>query len=131
MTGKESHFIPKIAFLFEGDVEEGQVIKGGMNAYDEDAGKDWANKYHGTVQKIGAAVSTMNNPNAANIVSAATSAINSIVSLDADDLLGTCELEISAVGPAHEVREWKMSKKNSFMGWSTWDYTVRFQISRS
>ncbi|WP_280949128.1 hypothetical protein [Limnospira maxima] len=40
-------------------------------------------------------------------------------------------MEISAVGPANEVREWKMSKKNTFVGWSTWDYTVRFMISRS
>lgn len=129
-------FDPGDSVLFDGNVNPGQVIKGGLKAYDEDAGKDWS-KHGDTVQQISSAVSgavSAAGPYGAiagTILSAATTGVGILASLDKDDLLGACELEISAVGPSYEVREWKMSKKNSFAGWSSWDYTVRYQISRS
>ncbi|AMW27039.1 hypothetical protein [Arthrospira platensis] len=129
-------FNPGDSVLFDGNLQPGQVIKGGLKAYDEDAGKDWS-KYGDTVGAISSMVSgavSAAGPYgvlAGTILSAATTGVGILASSDKDDLLGACELEISAVGPAYEVREWKMSKKNSFMGWSSWDYTVRFQISRS
>ena len=121
--------------LFEGEVPQGQSVKGGIKAYDEDAAKDWA-KYGSTVTQISDAVSTalaMAGPKgvaAGVILSAATKGVGILASLDKDDLLGSTELEISATGPAFEERSWLMKKTGS-IGWSTWDYTVKYRISRS
>ena len=121
--------------LFEGDVPQGQSVKGGIKAYDEDAGKDWA-QYGSTVTAISGAVSTalatFGGPQGATagaVLSAATKGVGILASLDKDDLLGSTELEISATGPAFEERSWLM--KEGGLGWSTWDYTVRYRIARS
>ncbi|CDM98147.1 MULTISPECIES: hypothetical protein [Limnospira] len=133
---QRKQFNPQDSVLFDGNLLPGQVIKGGLKAYDEDAGKDWS-KYGDTITAISSMVSSAISAAgpygvlAGTILSAATTGVGILASLDKDDLLGASELEISAVGPANEVREWKMSKKNTFVGWSTWDYTVRFMISRS
>ncbi|MEM1167567.1 MAG: hypothetical protein AAGJ08_00355 [Cyanobacteria bacterium P01_H01_bin.35] len=130
-------FRPEDALLFEGEIQSGQTIKGGLQAYDEDAAKDWNNGYADTVNSISNTVSGAlattgpQGATAATILKVATKGIGILASFDKDDLLGSTELEISARGPANETREWKMSKKDSFVGWSTWDYTVRYQISRS
>jgi hypothetical protein len=129
-------FRPEDSVLFEGDIPPGESIKGGLNAYDEDAGKDW-DKYGDTVKSITDAVSTaleVAGPKGAiagKILSIATSGVGILAGLDKDDLLGSTELEISATGPAYEERAWKMSKEGSFMGYSNWDYTLRYRISRS
>ncbi|MEH2140826.1 hypothetical protein [Nostoc sp.] len=129
-------FKPDQAVLFEGEIPEGQSVKGGLKAYDEDAGKDWNNKYGDTVKKISSAISGAlaagGGPGAAagTILSAAAAAASWLGPLDKDDLLGTTELEISSTGPSHEERAWVMSKKTG-TGWSTWDYTLTYRISRS
>lgn len=129
-------FRPEECVLFDGDIPEGQSIKGGLKAYDEDAGKDWS-RYGDTVKQIASAVSSAlagagsEGAIAGKVLSVATSGVGLLASLDKDDLLGATELEISATGPAYEVREWKMSQKNSFAGWSSWDYTLCYRISRS
>jgi hypothetical protein len=119
--------------LFEGDVPQGQSVKGGIKAYDEDASRDWA-QYGSTVNGISGAVSTVLTITgvgitAAAILSAATKGVGILASLDQDDLLGSTELEISATGPAFEERSFLM--KEGGIGWSTWDYTVRYRIQRS
>ncbi len=63
------------------------------------------------------------------ILAAATKALGVLGPLDQDDLLGSTELEISATGPAFEQRSWLMVEKG--FGWSTWDYKVTYQITRS
>jgi hypothetical protein len=121
--------------LFEGEVPQGQSVKGGIKAYDEDAAKDWA-KYGSTITQISDAVSQAlakagpTGVTAGKILSVATQGVGLLASLDKDDLLGTTELEISATGPAFEERSWLL-KKTGGIGWSTWDYTVRYRISRS
>jgi hypothetical protein len=121
--------------IFEGEVPQGQSVKGGIQAFDEDFGKDWA-KYGSTVSAISAAVSkilSMAGPagvTAGAILGAATTVGGILSSLDKDDLLGTTQLEISPTGPAFEERRWLMKKTGS-IGWSTWDYTVRYRIQRS
>ncbi|MEH1833872.1 MAG: hypothetical protein V7L29_17820 [Nostoc sp.] len=128
-------FKPDQTVLFEGEIPQGQSVKGGLKAYDEDAGKDWA-KYGDTVKKISSAISgaiAATGPQGAvagTILSAATTAGGILASLDKDDLLGSTELDISSTGPSHEERAWKMSKTSS-IGWSTWDYTLTYRISRS
>jgi len=128
-------FKPDQAVLFEGEIPQGESIKGGLKAYDEDAGKDWA-KYGDTVQQISTAVSAalaVTGPQGAiagTVLKAATTGVGILSTLDKDDLLGTTELEISSTGPSHEERAWVMSKKSG-IGWSTWDYTLTYRISRS
>ncbi|MEG4301188.1 hypothetical protein [Microcoleus sp. D3_18a_C4] len=127
-------FRPEDTVLFEGDIPAGQSVKGGIKAYDEDAGKDWA-KYGDTVNQISGAVSAAlaatgpQGVTAGTILSVATKAVGIFAGLDKDDLLGATELEISATGPAFEERSWLMKEKG--LGWSTWDYKVRYRISRS
>lgn len=129
-------FPPDQCVLFDGDIPEGQSIKGGLKAFDEDAAKDWS-KYGDTVNQISSNVSGAlagagpEGAIASKILQVATMGVGLLASLDRDDLLGATELEISAVGPAHEVREWRMRKHDSFMGWSSWDYSVSYRISRS
>ncbi|MEH2119392.1 hypothetical protein [Nostoc sp.] len=131
---QKKSFKPDQTVLFEGEVPQGQSVKGGLKAYDEDAAKDWAN-YGDTVKKISSAISgaiASTGPQGAvagTILSAATTGGGFLASLDKDDLLGSTELEISSTGPSHEEQAWKMSK--SGIGWSTWDYTVTYRISRS
>lgn len=122
--------------IFEGEVPQGQSVKGGIKAYDEDFAKDWA-KYGSTVNQISGAVSTVlstfggpQGTTAGAILGAVTKGVDFFSKLDQDDLLGTTELEISATGPAFEERRWLMKKTGS-IGWSTWDYTVRYRIQRS
>ena len=129
-------FRPEDTVLFEGEIPQGQSVKGGLKAFDEDAAKDWA-KYGDTVKKItsavSAAVSAAGGPQgviAGTILSAAVTGSGWLAMFDLDDLLGTTELEISATGPSMEERSWVMSKKSS-IGWSTWDYTLRYRITRS
>ncbi len=119
--------------LFEGDVPQGQSVKGGIKAYDEDASHDWG-QYGSTVTGISSAVSSVLamtgvGATAGAVLSAATQGVGLLASLDKDDLLGTTELEISATGPAFEERSWLMVEKG--IGWSTWNYTVRYRIQRS
>lgn len=121
--------------LFEGEVPQGQSVKGGIKAFDEDAGKDW-DQYGSVVSGISGAVSKalalLGGPAGATagaVLGAVTQGVGFFSSLDKDDLLGTTELEISATGPRFEERSWLMSKKGSF--WSSWDYTVRYRIERS
>ncbi|MEH1872217.1 hypothetical protein [Nostoc sp.] len=128
-------FQPDQAVLFEGEIPQGESIKGGLKAYDEDAGKDWG-KYGDAVKKITSAISgaiATTSPQGAaagTILGVAVNAADFIGQLDKDDLLGTTELEISSTGPSREERAWVMSKKGG-IGWSTWDYTLTYRISRS
>ena len=121
--------------IFEGDVPQGQSVKGGIKAFDEDFGKDWA-QYGSVVTGISGAVSkalaTFGGPQGATagaILGAVTKGVDFFSQLDKDDLLGSTELEISATGPAFEERSWLMVEEG--FGWSTWNYTVRYRISRS
>jgi hypothetical protein len=120
--------------LFEGDVPQGQSVKGGIKAYDEDAGKDWSD-YHTRVLEITTAVVAVVSrmgplaATAAAILAAAIVGASITVSSDKDDLLGSTELEISTTGPAFEERSWLMMEEG--FGWSTWDYIVRYRITRS
>ncbi|MHC5676874.1 hypothetical protein [Nostoc sp.] len=132
---QKKSFKPDQAVLFEGEIPQGQSVKGGLKAYDEDAGKDWA-KYGNTVQKISTAISgaiAATGPQGAiagTVLKAATTGVGILHTIDKDDLLGSTELEISSTGPSREERAWVISKKDG-IGWSTWDYTLTYRITRS
>lgn len=121
--------------LFEGEVPQGESVKGGIKAFDQDFAKDWA-QYGSVVTQISDGVSRalafLGGPQVAtagSILEAVTKGVDFFSKLDQDDLLGSTELEISATGPAFEERSWLMKQKG--LGWSTWDYTVRYRIQRS
>ncbi len=121
--------------LFEGEVPQGQSVKGGIKAYDEDFAKDWA-QYGSVVTAISGAVSkalAMADPQGATagaILAAVTTGVGFFSSLDKDDLLGTTELEISATGSAFEERSWRMRYTGPAYICKG-EYTVRYRISRS
>ncbi|MDJ1171099.1 hypothetical protein PMG71_16845 [Roseofilum sp. BLCC_M154] len=131
---QQKSFYPEDSLLFEGVLYPGESIQGGLKAYDEDAGKDWSR--HGeTVQEITGYVSDAlslfgsTGAIAGKILSVATTGVGILATMDKDDLLGSAELEIPAIGPSYEILEWKMLETGT-IGYSTWDYTVRLQISR-
>jgi hypothetical protein len=125
--------------IFNGNVLPGDTVRGGMKAFDEDFAKDWS-KYGPTVIKITdtvvAGLTASGNPKAvtaAAILNYGMKGFSFFASLDKDDELGKIELNVPALGPDVEERTWKFSRSSSFWnpGWSTWDYTVRYRITRS
>ncbi|WP_216595239.1 hypothetical protein [Cylindrospermum stagnale] len=134
--GEVKKFKPDQSILFEGNVPADESIKGGIKAYDEDAGKDWS-KYGDTVTGITSAVSAVlaaagpKGVLAGTILSASVKGVGILASLDKDDLLGSTELVISSTGPAFEEVAWRFKKTGSSLGYSDWDYTLRYRITRS
>ncbi len=122
--------------IFDADVPEGQTVRGGLKAFDEDFAKDWA-KYDSTVNQISDAVAgglaASGNPKAATagtILKFAVKGFGTLASLDKDDHLGTLELNVPVSGPEIEEKEWKFSKKD-WTGYSSWNYIVRYRITRT
>ncbi len=123
--------------IFDGNVPQGVTIRGGLQAFDEDFGKDWS-KYGPTVNNIVktvvAGLNASGNPKAvtaATILDYGTKGFGFLASLDKDDKLGKLELNISPIGPDVEIKTWRFRKTGSFLGYSTWDYTVQYRITRS
>jgi hypothetical protein len=125
--------------IFDSYVEPNGSIRGGVKAYDEDFGKDWA-KYGATITKISDAVAAglkaTKDPyavGAGEILSWAGKAANFLAPLDEDDFLGEKLLDIPAQGANVEEQHWEFFKKGSGWfdpGYSTWNYTVTLRITR-
>ncbi len=124
--------------IFNGYVLPQDSVRGGLKAYDEDWAKDWS-KYSSTATKSKDAVVTgltaSGNPKAvaaATILDYGFKAFSAISFLDEDDELGKLELNVSALGPNVEEKTWRFRRTASIWnpGWSTWDYTVRYRITR-
>lgn len=121
--------------LFDAKVPVQGTIRGGMKMFDEDYAKDWA-KQKEMAEKATNAVSSaaekLGGPpgvKAGAVLKAAFEVYNGIASLDKDDVLDEIELNIPADGPAEETKEWKKVERG--IGFSTWDYTVRYRIVRT
>ena len=132
---QEKEFNPSQRIIFDADVKPDSVVRGGLKAFDEDFGKDWA-KYGSTVTEISNKVSeglkASNNPKAVaagEILNLATKAFGFLASLDKDDHLGTIELNVPAQGSSVEEKVWEFYKKGP-IGFSTWNYTVVYRITR-
>ena len=124
--------------IFNGYVLPQDSVRGGLKAFDEDFAKDWS-KYGPTVNAMGAKViekiAEYSHPYAvpaAVILGAGLVGFNIGAYLDEDDELGKLELNVPAIGPNVEERTWRFRKTSSWYnpGWSTWDYTVRYRITR-
>lgn len=131
----ESKAIPETdAVMIHARVPASGKLAGKMRAYDEDYAKTWETMRESVekatkVIKASAAVSgSIEDVELAESLEAAFAVYDGLASLDEDDILGTEEVIIHANGPAEEVRSWRMVEKG--LGFSTWDYTVTFRITR-
>ena len=131
---QDKEFNPSQRIAFDAEVEPNGVVRGGLKAYDEDFGKDWA-KYGNTVTQISNAVAAglkeTKYPKAVvagEILGWAVKAANFLAPLDKDDLLGTTELNVAAQGQTLEEIPWRFKKKGS--GYSTWNYIVIIRVTR-
>jgi hypothetical protein len=122
--------------IFDANVPQGVTVRGGLKAFDEDLAKDWS-KYGPTVNKISAKViekiAEYKHPyavKAAVILGAGLIGFNIGAYLDKDDELGKLELNVSPIGPNVEEKTWRF-RKSDWTGYSSWDYTVRYRITRS
>jgi hypothetical protein len=71
-------------------------------------------------------------PTAGQILSWGIRGFGFFVALDRDDELGKLELNVSPIGANVEEKTWRFRRIGSIWnsGWSTWDYTVRYRITR-
>jgi hypothetical protein len=134
--GQTQTFPASEKVVFDGDVPLKQSISGGLIAYDEDYAKDWA-KQKEMAKKItdgvSAGASSADNKNvrtAGTVLKIAYEIWNVIASLDQDDELGRTEINVAAAGPAEETIAWKFERKDP-TGFSSWEYTVRYRITRT
>ena len=135
-NGQTKSFSSAQQILFNANVPQGVTVRGGLKAFDEDWAKDWS-KYSSTATKIKDAVvaglNASGNPKAvtaATILNYGFQVFSTLSYFDQDDQLGKLELNVSPVGPNVEEKEWKFSKSD-WTGWSSWNYTVRYRITRS
>ncbi len=109
-------------------------LAGRMRACDEDYAKTWetmresVEKATKVIKASAAAAGSDEDVEFAESLEAAFTVYDGLASLDEDDVLGTEEVIIHAAGPAEEVRSWRMVEEG--LGFSTWDYTVTFRITR-
>lgn len=132
---QEKVFDASQRICFDAEVGVSGMIRGGIKAYDEDFGKDWA-KYGETVTKISEAVATglksskdSRAVTAGEILGFATKAVGVLAPLDKDDLLGSCEFNIPVQGNSNEEINWHFKRGGS--GFSTWNYNMIVTINRS
>jgi hypothetical protein len=134
--GQEKNFTPNQRVIFNDMVDSQGVIRGGLKAYDEDFGKDWA-KYGSTVEKITDGISmglkATKNPKAVaagEVLKWSVKGFGFLASLDKDDELGNIELNIPANGSTYEEITWKFWRKGGTFSTSTWNYSVVIGVTR-
>ena len=117
---------------FDAQVKGTSVIYLEMAAYDEDVARDWS-QYQTWVGIAGSAVSgivgIVGTPIAGVVVGAVIGALNQAIGWDEDDRLGihSHTLTVKDLKPGENIYQWRMVETG--IGWSTWDYTVRYKIT--
>lgn len=118
--------------VFDADVKGSSVIYMEMAAYDEDFAKDW-NQYqvwYGMASSaVAAIVGFVVTPAAGTVVAGVLAGVNQIAAKDKDDRLGihTHTITVKDLKPGETIHEWKMVETG--IGWSTWDYRVRYKVT--
>ena len=128
-------FRPEDQLLFDARVPERDTVRGGLTAFDQDYAKDWAK--HGDMgtkitNGVAALLAASGNPKAiaaGAILKGAVTVWDGLARLDVDDKLGSLELTVPASGPSAESKSWDLKKTG--WGLSTWDYTIRYRITRT
>jgi hypothetical protein len=123
-------------FIFQASVPTDAVIRGGIEAFDEDFRKAWDRKPEWVAKLKDAVVTGLTSsgdPKAATagqIIKWGYAVANLFARLDKDDKLGTIELNIPARGPEYEKKVWRFAKGDG-NDYSSWDYTVDIDITRA
>lgn len=133
--GQTKSFRADQQVIFDAYVPNGVTVRGGLKAYDEDFAKDWS-QYGPMVNQIttvvAAGLSAAGYATAGDILNYGVKGFGFFASLDKDDELGKLELNVSPLGPNVEEKTWRFRRTSNWWnpGWSTWDYTVRYRITR-
>jgi hypothetical protein len=132
-SGQTHTFSGPDAVLFDGVVENRQAILGGVKAYEQDFAKDWAHKLRWVKEILRGLPAFEDLPesltaSAELILTAATNVLDLQAHSDRDDLLGALPLVFSMNGPSSEEMQWVFKEEG--IGLSTWDYTIRCQLTR-
>ncbi len=134
-SGETKTFPFDVKVIFDASCDTKSSIKGGMRAFDEDVAKDWE-KYQAGVKEATDKVADLANEGgkrgvvAAKILQAAYAVFSAVAKFDEDDKLGEVELDIPAKGPAEEEKTWVL-KKGEPGEYSSWNYVVRYKITRT
>ncbi len=121
--------------IYDGWVDKGSSVRGGLIAYDEDFAKDWAKRPQWVDQLTYTIAQGLQKSGDARLVPAGIilqygyKAFDLIASADKDDKLGSIELNINADGPQNESRFWPFWRKDR-TGFSNWSYSVDLEIVR-
>jgi hypothetical protein len=119
--------------VFDVDVPTDRIVKVVLIAFDGDSNKDWS-KHGEVVSKIGENVSSglasiQNNYTAAAgmILPFVIQAVGGIMSLDQDDELDQHlrEFPVGSMPDGEHLQLWTFSQGGR---WSSWNYTVRYQV---
>jgi hypothetical protein len=140
--GQRRTFASSEITMFEGALPEEGLVALYVQAYDEDAAKDWAKRPDYVDKMLGSVVSgaggvvvaaLATNPVGWATIAAAVGVglvvggFAFVVGQDRDDQLGTLQTLVPASGPAMEDKYWSFSQAG---WWSGWSYTVRYRVSR-
>ncbi len=118
--------------VFDADVKGSAVIYMEMAAYDEDFAKDWSQYqvWAGmAATAVGTIVGIVATPVAGTVVGAVLAGANQAAGWDKDDRLGihAHTITVKDLKPGETIHEWKMVETG--IGWSTWDYRVRYKVT--
>jgi hypothetical protein len=120
--------------MFDGEVDVATTISVGLRAYDEDANRDWSN-YGSMITKMGDDLANGLKELkpvgvvAGTVLKLGIGAAGLIMSLDQDDELGelAVDLPVITLPRPTSTRTWRF--RETGIGFSTWDYTLRYRIS--
>jgi len=124
------------ATIFSSYLPGDSIIRGGLDAFDQDCKKDWDKKPEWVEKAKDAAVeglTSSDNPKAViagEILRWGYVALDELMKADKDDHLGQTKLNIPATGPETEQFTWRFWNEGDFLGYSSWNYSVDFEIVR-
>lgn len=151
--GQTKGFRPEDAILFEGDLPDDQSVGLMLQAFDEDADHDWAQRpkwIDETTKGVGVAAGgavvagLSTNPVGWGVIAAGVATgltvggFYLLVGSDKDDQLGSANIVIPVKGYADELQSWSFSHHHGgYLPWelvedwySDWSYTVSYRIHR-
>lgn len=121
--------------VFNEVVPKGTNVIGNLQAYDEDAAKDWGTVGPNFQQAVTTAANTLGSSGikGAELLKGALNAgfqvLDASMKADKDDVLGNQGFEyISTNDEINRTYQMHMEKKGSFFNVSKWDYYIDYQI---
>jgi hypothetical protein len=117
--------------VFDKEVPDNSPLQIEMIAFDEDAGKD-VGRFDQARALVNKSITSIPNPSApwAMGTNIALDAVKVAMSLDQDDVLGSNRntMFVGGVPRGWTFHQW--NAKETGLGWSTWNYWIRYWIGR-